>query len=52
MLKNMLMVIPEETNVVEKVTRMFKRAFWKIKQKSKPSAISFRMTGSMYMTAV
>ena len=34
MLKNMLMVIPEETNVVEKVTRMFKRAFWKIKQKS------------------
>ena len=34
MLKNMLMVVPEETNVVEKVTRMFKRAFWKIKQKS------------------
>lgn len=34
MLKNMLMVIPEETNVVEKVTRMFKRAFWKIKQKT------------------
>ncbi len=34
MLNNMLMVIPEETNVVEKVTRMFKRAFWKIKQKS------------------
>lgn len=34
MLKNMLMVVPEEANVVEKVTRMFKRAFWKIKQKS------------------
>ena len=34
MLKNMLMVVPEETNVVEKVTRMFKRAFWKIKQKT------------------
>ena len=34
MLKNMLMVVPEETNVVEKVTRMFKRAFWKLKQKA------------------
>lgn len=34
MLKNMLMVVPEEANVVEKVTRMFKRAFWKLKQKS------------------
>lgn len=35
MLKNMLMVVPEETNVVEKVTRMFKRAIWKMQQKSK-----------------
>ena len=34
MLKNMLMVVPEEANVVEKVTRMFKRAIWKMKQKS------------------
>ena len=35
MLKNMLMVVPEETNVVEKVTRMFKRAIWKMQQKAK-----------------
>ncbi|MGN1012426.1 MAG: hypothetical protein ACI4ON_01175 [Clostridia bacterium] len=35
MLKNMLMVVPEEKNVVEKITRMFKRAMWKMKQKSK-----------------
>ena len=35
MLKNMLMVVPEETNVVEKITRMFKRAIWKMQQKSK-----------------
>ena len=34
MLKNMLMVIPEEENVVEKVTRMFKRALWKLQQKN------------------
>lgn len=35
MLKNMLMVVPEETNVVDKITRMFKRALWKMQQKSK-----------------
>ncbi len=35
MLKNMLMVVPEETNVVEKITRMFKRALWKMQQKSR-----------------
>lgn len=35
MLKNMLMVVPEEQNVVEKITRMFKRAMWKMQQKSK-----------------
>ena len=35
MLKNMLMVIPEESNVVDKVTRMFKRAMWKFQQKLK-----------------
>lgn len=35
MLKNMLMVVPEETNVVDKITRMFKRAIWKMQQKSK-----------------
>lgn len=35
MLKNMLMVVPEEKNVVEKVTRMFKRAMWKMQQKNK-----------------
>lgn len=35
MLKNMLMVVPEETNVVDKITRMFKRAIWKMKQKAK-----------------
>lgn len=35
MLKNMLMVVPEEKNVVEKITRMFKRAMWKMQQKSK-----------------
>ncbi len=35
MLKNMLMVVPEESNVVDKVTRMFKRALWKMQQKSK-----------------
>lgn len=34
MLKNMLMVVPEETNVVDKITRMFKRALWKMQQKS------------------
>ncbi len=34
MLKNMLMVVPEEQNVIEKITRMFKRALWKMKQKS------------------
>lgn len=35
MLKNMLMVVPEETNVVDKITRMFKRAIWKMQQKAK-----------------
>ena len=35
MLKNMLMVVPEEKNVVEKITRMFKRAMWKMQQKAK-----------------
>ncbi len=35
MLKNMLMVVPEEKNVVEKITRMFRRAIWKMQQKSK-----------------
>lgn len=35
MLKNMLMVVPEESNVVDKVTRMFKRAMWKFQQKMK-----------------
>ena len=35
MLKNMLMVVPEETNVVDKITRMFKRAIWKMRQKAK-----------------
>lgn len=35
MLKNMLMVVPEETNVVEKITRMFRRTLWKMQQKSK-----------------
>lgn len=35
MLQNMLMVVPEEKNVVEKITRMFKRAMWKMQQKSK-----------------
>lgn len=35
MLKNMLMVVPEEKNVVDKITRMFKRAIWKMQQKSK-----------------
>lgn len=34
MLKNMLMVVPEEQNVVEKITRMFKRALWKMQQKN------------------
>lgn len=34
-LKNMLMVVPEETNIVEKITRMFKKAIWNMKQKSK-----------------
>ena len=34
-LKNMLMVVPEETNVVDKITRMFKRAIWKMQQKAK-----------------
>lgn len=38
MLKNMLMVVPEEQNVVEKITRMFKRAMWKMQQKSKQKA--------------
>ena len=35
MLKNMLMVVPEETNVVDKITRMFKRAICKMQQKAK-----------------
>lgn len=35
MLQNMLMVVSEEKNVVEKITRMFKRAMWKMQQKSK-----------------
>ena len=35
MLKNMLMVVPEETNVVDKITRMFKRAIWKMQQRAK-----------------
>lgn len=35
MIKNMLMVVPEEKNVVDKITRMFKRALWKMQQKSK-----------------
>lgn len=35
MLKNMLMVVPEETNVVDKITRMFKRAIWRMQQKAK-----------------
>ena len=35
MLKNMLMVVPEETNLVDKITRMFKRAIWKMQQKAK-----------------
>lgn len=35
MLKNMLMVVPEETNVVEKITRMFRRTLWKVQQKAK-----------------
>jgi hypothetical protein len=35
MLKNMLMVVPEDKNVVDKVTRMFKRAIWKMQQKAK-----------------
>lgn len=35
MLKNMLMVVPEETNVVEKITRMFRRTLWKMQQKSR-----------------
>ncbi len=34
MLKNMLMVVPEEQNVVDRITRMFKRAIWKMKQKT------------------
>lgn len=38
MLKNMLMVIPEEQNVVEKITRMFKRALWKMQQKNEARA--------------
>ena len=35
MLKNMLMVVPEDKNVVDKVTRMFRRAMWKFQQKVK-----------------
>ena len=34
MLKNMLMVVPEETNIIDKITRMFKRALWKMQQKN------------------
>ncbi len=33
MIKNMLMVVPEEKNVVDKVTRMFRRTLWKLQQK-------------------
>lgn len=33
MIKNMLMVVPDEKNVVDKVTRMFRRTLWKIQQK-------------------
>lgn len=40
MLKNMLMVVPEEKNVVDKITRMFKRALWKMQQKSKQKTSS------------
>lgn len=39
MLKNMLMVVPEEQNVVEKITRMFKRALWKMQQKNANKSI-------------
>lgn len=35
MLKNMLMVVPEEKNAFEKATRMFKRTLWKMQQKAK-----------------
>lgn len=35
MLKNMLMVVPEESNVVDKITRMFRRTLWKMQQKAK-----------------
>ncbi len=40
MLKNMLMVVPEEKNVVEKVTRMFRRALWKLQQKNNKKTAS------------
>ena len=35
MLKNMLMVIPEDQNAIERITRMFRRAIWKMNQKAK-----------------
>ncbi len=35
MLKNMLTVVPEESNPIDKITRMIRRAIWKAQQKAK-----------------